>query len=696
MPWWLLLRLRCSEVAMKITLALVGNQNCGKTTLFNQLTGSTQHVGNFPGVTVERKSGFVKQTFLHPDENAERNVVVEIVDLPGIYSLSPYTPEEIVTRDFLMHEKPDAIINILDATNIERNLYLSLQLAELQIPMVLALNMMDEVTGAGNSINVEKLQEELALNAVPISATRGDGVTELVTRVVAVAVEKKRPTKIDFCAEGSPVHQAIHSIAHLIADHTDSRGLPNRFCATKLVEGDDLLVEQLGLNKNERDILDHITREMEQDAGTDREAALADMRYAYIAHITEGSVHRVGDTKEQKRSVKIDNILTHKYLAIPLFLAIMALIFWLTFGIIGSGLSALLSTGIDFLTAAADGALTRYGLNPVIQSLIINGIFAGVGSVLSFMPTILVLFFFLALLEDTGYMARVAFVMDTAFRKIGLSGKSFVPMLIGFGCSVPAIMSTRTLSSRRDKKMTIFILPFMSCSAKLPVYALFTAVFFPHHGALVMIGLYLTGFLVAILAALLLKNTVFSGKPVPFVLELPAYRMPSLKNMALDIGQKAQDFLRKAFTVILCATLVIWFLRNFDTRLNMVADASQSMLASIGTFITPLFRPLGFNDWRLSTALITGLTAKEAVVSTLAVLLGAGSGAELNSLLAPLLSIPAALSFLTFILLYMPCIAALAVTKREIGAKSAIAAMSFQTITAWIIALGVYHLALLF
>lgn len=678
---------------MKITIALVGNQNCGKTTLFNQLTGSSQHVGNFPGVTVERKSGFIKKSYIHTDEGSERNVVAEVVDLPGIYSLSPYTPEEIVTRDFLMHDKPDAILNILDATNIERNLYLTLQLAELGIPMVLALNMMDEVTAAGNSINVENLSAELQLDAVPISATKDDGVTELVNRIVDVAVQKKRPAKIDFCAEGSPVHQAIHSIAHLIADHTDSRGLPNRFCATKLVEGDDLLVDQLGLNTNERDILGHITHEMEQDAGTDREAALADMRYSYIAKITKETVHRVGDTIEQKRSVKIDAVLTHKFFAIPIFLGIMALIFYLTFGLIGRVINSALSVGIDWCIGRIDAGLTLYGLNPVVHSLLIDGVCAGVGSVLSFMPTILVLFFFLALLEDTGYMARVAFVMDTALRKIGLSGKSFVPMLIGFGCSVPAIMSTRTLTSKRDKKMTIFILPFMSCSAKLPVYALFAAAFFPAHAAVVMIFLYIFGFAVAILSALVLKNTAFKGKPVPFVLELPAYRMPSIKNMALDIKEKAWDFVRRAFTIILATTMIIWFLRNFDTRLNLVTDVSQSMLSAAGTFISPIFRPLGFNDWRLSTALITGLTAKETVVSTLAVLTGSNSVPALSAAVTTLLSTPAALAFLTFVLLYMPCVAAVAATKREIGTKSALGAIVFQCAVAWVFGFIVFHIA---
>ena len=676
---------------MKITIALAGNQNCGKTTLFNQLTGSQQHVGNFPGVTVERKSGFIKASYIPPEA---KDLEAEVVDLPGIYSLSPYTPEEIVTRDFLLNEKPDVLLNIIDATNVERNLYLSLQLAELQIPMVLAFNMMDEVLGAGNSIDIEKLSAELQLPIVPISAVKGDGVSDLVYHIVDVATNKIAPAKLDFCSEGSPVHQAIHSIAHLIADHTDSRGLPNRFCATKLVEGDDLLVEQLGLNANEKDILGHITREMEKDSGTDREAALADMRYAYISNITRDTVHRLGDTVEQKRSIKIDNVLTGKFTAVPIFLAIMALIFWLTFGVIGSHLSDWFAMLINWCIMWIDKGLTFYGLNPVIKSLIVDGVCAGVGSVLGFMPTILVLFFFLALLEDTGYMARIAFVMDTMLRKIGLSGKSFVPMLIGFGCSVPAIMSTRTLTSKRDKKMTIFIIPFMSCSAKIPVYALFTAAFFPQHGALVMIFLYLLGFAVAVISALLLKGTMFKGKPVPFVLELPAYRMPSIKNMLLDIKEKAKDFLHKAFTIITLATIIVWFLTNLDYRLNVVSDPSQSLLAVIGSFIAPLFKPLGFNDWRLSTALITGLTAKETVVSTLGILLGA-SGTALTATVSSLLSIPSALGFLTFTLLYMPCVAALAVTKREIGRKGALEAMLFQTGTAYVIAFIVYHIAAL-
>src|SRR5574344_317666 len=693
MHWMHVIRLSVLQrsVGMKLTVALVGNQNCGKTSLFNQLTGSQQHVGNFPGVTVERKSGFIKATYI-PQEN--KDVEAEVVDLPGIYSLSPYTPEEIVTRDFLLNEKPDVILNIIDATNVERNLYLSLQLAELQIPMVLAFNMMDEVLGAGNSIDIDKLSAELQLPIVPISAVKGDEVSDLVYHIVDAAKNKKIPAKIDFCSEGSPVHQAIHSIAHLIADHTDTRGLPNRFCATKLVEGDEPLVEQLGLNTNEKDILGHITREMEKDAGTDREAALADMRYAYISRITRDTVHRLGDTVEQKRSIKIDNILTGKYTAIPIFLAIMALIFWLTFGVVGNHLSEWFSMFIQWCIGWVDKGLTAYGMNPVVKSLIVDGVCAGVGSVLGFMPTILVLFFFLALLEDTGYMARIAFVMDTMLRKIGLSGKSFVPMLIGFGCSVPAIMSTRTLTSKRDKKMTIFIIPFMSCSAKIPVYALFTAAFFPKYGALVMIFLYLLGFAVAVISALLLKDTMFKGKPVPFVLELPAYRMPSIKNMLLDIKEKAKDFLHKAFTIITGATIIVWFLTNLDYRLNVVSDPSQSLLAIIGTFIAPIFKPLGFNDWRLSTALITGLTAKETVVSTLGILLGA-SGSELTSITSTLLSVPSALGFPTFTLLYMPCVAALAETRREIGRKGAIEAMVFQTATAYVIALIVFHIAAL-
>ncbi|HAH63239.1 MAG TPA: ferrous iron transport protein B [Treponema sp.] len=679
---------------MKRTVALVGNQNCGKTSLFNQLTGSQQHVGNFPGVTVERKSGFIKQTFIQPEASNEKNLTIEVVDLPGIYSLSPYTPEEIVTRDFLMKDKPDAILNIIDSTNIERNLYLTLQLEELGIPMVLALNMMDEVTAAGNSVDVLKLEENMQLAAVPISAIKGDGISELVQRLMDIAVNKKKPAGIDFCDIG-PVHQAIHSMTHLIADHCEARGLPARYCATKLIEGDKIILEELGLNENEHDILGHITTEMERDAGTDSAAAIADMRYAYIAKVTSDCVHRVGETIEQKRSTKIDAVLTSKYLAIPIFLGIMSLIFYFTFGLIGKWLSDLFGAGLERITGIIDRALTAYGLAPTAHSLIVDGLCTGIGSVLSFMPTILVLFFFLAMLEDTGYMARVAFVMDSALRKIGLSGKSFVPMLIGFGCSVPAVMSTRTLSSRRDKKMTIFIIPFMSCSAKLPVFSLFSMVFFPEHAALVMVCLYVGGFVMAVISALLLKNTAFKGKPVPFVLELPAYRMPSLKNMWLSTWEKAKDFLRKAFTIILTATLVIWFLQHFDTRLNLVDDMSKSMLASLGSLIAPVFYPLGFRDWRLATALVAGLTAKEAVVSTLAVLCGA-TGAGLSAVLRTMLTPASAVSFLVFTLLYMPCVAAFAAVRREIGNKDAVSAMTFATGIAWITALIVYHIAVLF
>ena len=676
---------------MKIRIGLIGNQNSGKTTLFNQLTGSNQHVGNFPGVTVEGKTGFIKPGFFKGEEFSGLSIEAELVDLPGIYSLSPYTSEEIVTRDFLTAGHPDAVINILDATNIERNLYLTLQLMEMQIPMVVALNMMDEVRNAGNSIDVQALEKELGIDVVPISASKGEGVSELAQRAAVAATRRKKPGNLDFC-EG-PVHQAIHSIAHLIDDHAAAAGLPLRFAATKLVEGDKPVLDRLRLNENEQDILGHIVNEMESALDTDREAALADMRYAYIARITKDTVHRHSRTKEQIRSVKIDNILTHRIFAIPIFLGIMALIFYLTFGLVGAALSDWFSMGIDWITGAVDRALYAYGLNPLVHSLIINGIFAGVGSVLSFMPTILVLFFFLAILEDSGYMARVAFVMDTLLRHIGLSGKSFVPMLIGFGCSVPAIMATRTLSSRRDKKLTVFILPFMSCSAKLPVYALFTSTFFPENAAAVMIMLYIGGMIVAVLAALLLRNTIFRGKPVPFVLELPAYRLPSFASMALNIGEKARDFLTRAFTIICAASIVIWFLTTLDVRLNVVSSPDKSMLASVGSFLAPVFKPLGFGDWRISTALITGLTAKEAVVSTLAVLLGTGTGLDLQSALGYFLSPSAALALLVFVLLYMPCVAAMAVTRREIGRRNAVAAMMFQTATAWVAAYTVYNLA---
>lgn len=653
--------------------ALVGNQNCGKTTLFNQLTGSNQHVGNFPGVTVEKKEG-----------NIRKNKGVSVVDLPGIYSLSPYTAEEVVTRDFLINEKPDGIINIVDATNIERNLYLTLQVIELNIPMIVALNMMDEVRSNGNSIDIIKLSEGLGVPVIPISASKNEGIEELVKRAIETAHNKVQPKKMDFCIGG--VHRAIHSIAHMIEDHAQKIGVPMRFAATKLIEGDELLTKALKLSDNELDVVDHVVSEMEKEIGTDKEAALADMRYNFIEKLCSKTVNKSGGSKEHHRSVIIDNVLTHRYFAIPIFLGIMSLVFWLTFSVIGSKLSDLLSFGIDSLTAFVDNTLTNLNISTPIHSLIIDGIFAGVGSVLSFLPIIIVLFFFLSLLEDSGYMARVAFVMDKLLRKIGLSGRSFVPMLIGFGCSVPAIMATRTLPSERDRKMTILLTPFMSCSAKLPIYAFFTAAFFPKKAALVMILLYVIGMIMAILSGLLFKQTLFKGKPVPFVMELPAYRLPSAKTITLHMWGKAKDFLIRAFTVIFIATIVIWLLQSFDFGLNMVSDSSNSMMAKIGSIIAPIFAPLGFGDWRASTALITGITAKEAVVSTLEVLLGD------NMTLAQMFSPLSAFSFLCFTLLYMPCVAAFAAVKRELRSfASAVIAMGYQTLIAWIVAFVVYN-----
>ena len=599
-------------------LALIGNQNSGKTTLFNQLTGANQHVGNFPGVTVEKKEGSIKK---------RENVCV--VDLPGIYSLSPYSTEEIVTRDFLIHEKPDAIINIVDATNIERNLYLTLQLIELNIPMVIALNMMDEVTASGNSIDVKKLSEKIGVPIVPISAMKKQGIVELTDTVIATADQKLRPQKMDFC-EGA-IHRAIHSLGLLIEDHASAADLPIRYAATKLIEGDILTIQQLSLNENELDILGHIIDEMESTLGTDKDAALADMRYTYIQQMISDTVHKKQETREQKLSLKIDRILTHKYFAIPIFILIMGVVFWMTFGVIGAILSDWMSILIDWITVSTDHVLTLYGLNAVIHSLIIDGIFLGIGSVLSFLPTIVVLFMFLSLLEDSGYMARVAFVMDKLLRKIGLSGKSFVPMLIGFGCSVPAIMATRTLSSDRDRKMTILLTPYMSCSAKLPIYAVFSAAFFPNNAGLVMLSLYTLGIIVAVLVGLLLRKTIYKGNPIPFVMELPSYRFPSVKTMSIHMWQKAKDFIRKAFTIIFVATIAIWFLQNFDIRINQVTDHSKSILAMLGSVIAPIFKPLGFGDWRAATALITGLMAKETVVSTLAVLTNVGNIAQLST-----------------------------------------------------------------
>ena len=662
--------------------ALAGNQNCGKTTLFNQLTGSNQHVGNFPGVTVERKDGIIR---------GHHNCTV--VDLPGIYSLSPYTSEEIVTRDFLLGKGVDAIINIVDATNIERNLYLSLQLIELGLPMVLALNMMDEVRGSGGTIKIKKLAEELGIPAVPISASKNEGIGELMEQAVRVAQERQKPRRQDFCV--GAVHRAIHATAHLIEDHADQAEIPMRFAATKLVEGDEPMLERLRLSDNEKEMIEHSVVEMETELGTDREAALADMRYTFIEGLCAAAVVKCGENREHLRSVKIDALLTHKYFAIPVFLLVMLLIFWLTFGVFGALLSDLLSLGIDGLTEFVSAQLLAYGINPVVHSLVIDGVFAGVGSVLSFLPIIVVLFFFLSLLEDSGYMARVAFVMDKLLRKIGLSGRSFVPMLIGFGCSVPAIMATRTLSSERDRKMTILLTPFMSCSAKLPIYAMFTAAFFPSHRALVMIALYFGGMMVGVLSGLLLKNTAFQGKPVPFVMELPNYRMPGAKNVALLLWDKAKDFLVRAFTVIFLATIIIWFLQTFDTRLNVVSGGEQSLLAMIGQWISPVLAPLGIGDWRASTALITGFTAKEAVVSTLAVLTGT-STAALPEALAAIFTPAAAVAFLVFTLLYTPCVAAIAAVKRELGGRYALFVVVFQCVVAWVVSFGVYRIALLF
>lgn len=668
-----------------LTFGLIGNQNCGKTTLFNQLTGANQHVGNFPGVTVDRKDGQIKN---HPEAT--------VTDLPGIYSLSPYTNEEIVTRDFLIQNKPRGIINIVDATNIERNLYLTMQLIEMDIPMVLALNMMDEVRENGGTIQVNRLEEALGIPVIPISAAKNEGIGELIEHAIHVARYDECPGRLDFCdANGengqAAIHRCIHAVVHLIEDHAKKAEVPARFAATKLVEGDKLILQQLGLDRNEEETLEHMIHEMEEECAKDREAALADMRFKFIEKVCTQTVVKPTESKAHARSVKADKILTGKYTALPAFAAIMGLIFWLTFGVIGAGLSDWLSVGIDIVTDFADRALTAYGLNPVVHSLIIDGIFAGVGSVLSFLPIIVVLFFFLSILEDSGYMARIAFVMDKLLRKIGLSGRSFVPMIIGFGCSVPAIMATRTLSSERDRKMTILLTPFMSCSAKLPIYALFTYAFFPKYRALVMVGLYFTGIIVGVLFSLLLKNTAFQGEPVPFVMELPNYRLPSLKSVGMLIWDKAKDFITKAFTIIFMASIVIWFLQTFDVRLNVVVDSKDSLLALIGGFAAPVFAPLGFGDWRISTALITGFTAKESVVSTLTVLFG-GDMSALNTLFTPF----SALVFLVFTLLYTPCVAAIASVKREMGtARSAFLVVIMQCVIAWIVAFTVRMIGML-
>jgi len=653
-------------------IALAGNQNSGKTTLYNLLTGSNQHVGNFPGVTIEKKEGQIKR---HKD--------ISIVDLPGIYSLSPYTLEEVVTRDFLLKEKPDLILNIVDATNIERNLYLTLQLMELSIPMVIALNMMDEVTASGNSIDVKKLSYHLGIPVVPISASREEGINELIDVVIRAIKDKASPKKLDFCF--GEVHKAIHSISHLIYDQAAAAGYPPRFAATKLVEGDEPTFRNLGITENQIHIIEHVVKDMEEALKTDREAALADMRYCYIEKICREAVVKRQETKEQQRSEKIDEILTHKYFGIPIFLGIMFFIFWMTFNVIGAPLQELLETMIDRFTLLTSDALIGIGVSDWVHSLVIDGIFAGVGSVLSFLPIIVILFFFLSFLEDSGYMARVAFLMDKLLRKIGLSGRSFVPMLIGFGCSVPAIMATRTLASERDRKMTIVLTPFMSCSAKLPIYGMMTAAFFPDKAAVVMIGLYVMGIIVAILSGLLLKNTIFKGEPVPFVMELPAYRIPTRKNVLLHMWEKGKDFIQRAFTVIFLGTIIVWFLQSFNWSLHMVEDSSTSILAYFGSLIAPIFLPLGFNDWRASTALITGLTAKEAVVSTLSVLTGAVTDVELSRALFTIFTPLSAFTFLTFTLLYMPCIAAFAATRRELGSmKYAALTALYQTSMAYV------------
>ncbi|MEQ2519237.1 ferrous iron transport protein B [Ruthenibacterium sp. CLA-JM-H11] len=686
-----------------MTFALAGNQNCGKTTLFNQLTGSNQHVGNFPGVTVDKKEGVIRdhhtgehhhgpRSWGHPRHRRKDIPQPEqavVVDLPGIYSLSPYTAEEIVTRDFLIQEKPDGIINIVDATNIERNLYLSMQLMELNIPMVIALNMMDEMRANGSTVDILKLEQELGVPVVPISAAKNEGIDELIEHALRAAEHKELPKRQDFCT--GAVHRCIHSLAHVVEDHAAAIGVPPRFAATKLVEGDKPMIQQLKLTENELELAEHSIQEMEAELGTDREAALADMRYTFIEKLCSDTVFKNGESREHMRSVRIDQILTGKYLAIPMFLLIMLLVFWLTFGVIGSFLSDLLSLGIDQVTAWVDAGLTAYGINPVVHSLIIDGVFAGVGSVLSFLPIIVTLFFFLSMLEDSGYMARVAFVMDKLLRKIGLSGRSFVPMLIGFGCSVPAIMATRTLASDRDRKMTILLTPFMSCSAKLPIYAVFTAAFFPKYGALVMMLLYVMGMAIGIVCALIMKSTLYKGNPVPFVMELPNYRLPSLKSVGLLMWDKAKDFLTRAFTVIFVATIVIWFLQTFDTRFNVVADSSASMLAGLGRIIAPIFAPLGFTDWRASTALITGFSAKEAVVSTMAVLTGT-SVANLGTALAAIFTPLSAFSFLTFSLLYTPCVAAIAAVRREMNSGLAALWVAFaQCAVAWICAAVVFQ-----
>lgn len=652
--------------------ALAGNQNCGKTTLFNQLTGANQHVGNFPGVTVDSKVGKIRGTG------------DEVVDLPGIYSLSPYTNEEVVTRDFLTKEHPDGIINIIDATNIERNFYLTLQLLQLNIPMVVALNMMDEVRANGGTIKVNILKEELGVPVIPISANKNEGVDELIETALKVAKTRRRPKRQDFCS--GPVHRTLHAVAHLVEDHAEHIGIPAPFVASKLVERDEPLLKSLNLSENEIDMIEHSVTEMEREMDTDRKAAIADMRYTFIDKVVKDAVVKPRESLQHTRSVRIDRVLTNKYLAIPIFLCIMFAIFSLTFGTIGSWLSDLLADGIAVVSDWVERGLTSYGINPVVRSLVVNGILTGVGSVLSFVPVIVILFFFLSILEDSGYMARVAFVMDKLLRKIGLSGRSFVPMLIGFGCTVPAVMSARTLSSERDRKMTILLTPFMSCSAKLPIYGMFTLTFFPNHRGLVMISMYLIGIFMGIVCGLIFNKTLFRGKPVPFVMELPNYRLPGARSVGMLMWNKAKDFITKAFTIIFLASIVIWFLQTFDSRINVVADSSDSILASIGRIVTPVFAPLGITDWRMCTSLIVGFTAKEAVVSSAAVLMGT-TPAMLPKILAGVFSPATAFVFLVFTLLYTPCVAAVSTVKKELGRRWALFVVVFQVGVAWTAAL---------
>lgn len=660
----------------KLTFALVGNQNCGKTTLFNVLTGSNQHIGNFPGVTVDRKDGVIKG---YPD--------TLITDLPGIYSMSPYSSEEIVTREFLLMDKPKGIINILDATNIERNLYLSMQLMELGIPMVIALNMMDEVRVNGGSVRINSIEELLGVPVIPISAAKGEGIEELVSHAIHVAKYQEKPQISDFCSKDSAVHRCIHGIMSLISDHADKAGYPERFAASKVVEGDSLVLKHLELEQNEKEMIEHIIVQMEEECGMDRASAIADMRFAYIEDVCKNTVVKPRESKERIRSQKIDKLLTGKYTGIPMFIAIMGLVFYLTFNVIGAALSNVLDILITFVTNGVDNLLTAMNVNSVLHALIIDGIFNGVGSVLSFLPIIVTLFFFLSILEDSGYMARVAFIMDKLLRKLGLSGRSIVPMLIGFGCSVPGVMASRTLSSERDRRMTVLLTPFMSCSAKVPIYAFFSAAFFPHYAALVMIGMYFIGIIVGIIMAFIFKKTLFKGEPVPFVMELPNYRMPGAKNVVHLLWEKAKDFLQKAFSIIFIATILIWFMQNFDIRLNIVADSRQSILAVLAGMITPLFKPLGFGDWRLVTAILTGVMAKESVVSTISILFG--STIEMVSVI----SAAGAMSFLVFCLLYTPCVAAIASVKKELGGKWAAYVVVIQCVVAWIAALITYIIA---